>query len=45
MRVPVSRAVADLDAVFVGGLEIDAVMDPVMLGVVVAATVIVREPV
>ena len=44
MRVPVSRAVADLEAVFVGGVEVDGVMDPVMLGVVVAGTVIVLDP-
>ena len=45
VRVPVSSAVADLEAVLVGGLEEDAVIDPVILGVVVAGTVIVLEPV
>ncbi len=44
VRVPVSRAVADLEAVLVGGLEVDAVIDGVRLGVAVAATVIVRDP-
>lgn len=44
VRVPVSKAVADLEAVFVGRLEMDAVVDAVMLGVVVAATVIVLDP-
>ena len=42
VRVPVSRAVADLEAVFVGKLVIDAVVDSVKLAVAVPDMLIVR---
>jgi len=43
VRVPDPSAVADLEAVSVGRLVIDAVVDSVMLAVAVPVILIVRE--